>query len=439
MTSFVQLPEGCLHVGSREQLSAQQIQLAEALAYHYGQTYDAYLLLDEGRQYFFGEDGMGVIGFSTWRRHAYVVGGLLTASENKAHLLDQFLKFCQRRKLSPKFFNLLPGERDMYRERGFLVSKTGEEPVIDLMETDWSGKRYQWVRRQENFCERSGVSSREVVIDQLDRQQRELLVDSLREISDEHVRSTAYGRELALTVGKVDFDWMYRRRLFVAEHERKPVAFLVANPAYSGGMWVVETYRKAADAPRGVIAYLIMQVSRKLQEEGVRFLSLCQVPSLRAADCPQNESPLVRRSMKLWWHYMPWFYDNPRQYHFKSRFRPKYRECLVATPPGSQLIPLTAFGWQWGVVMPDLRRVPGHMLTRIRKWSHSEQLADPYEEEVTLVNDLSTLLPEHGRRDPRLDILGFEQFDGAQSASCERSKSQQTVSMTSRELTTAGS
>src|SRR5690606_16210748 len=150
--------------------------------------------------------------------------------------------------------------------------------------------------------------------------------------------------------------------------------FVIANPAYGGAMWVIETYRKASAAPRGVIAYLIMQISRHLREEGVPFLSLCQVPSLRAAECPDSESPLIRRSMRIWWNYLPWFYDPARQYHFKSRFRPAYRETFVATPPGSQFIPLTVFGLKWGVIWPNFRRLHQQMWLRMSKWSHTEQL-----------------------------------------------------------------
>lgn len=445
MKGFHNVPAGCSYVSSREELSPAELARAESLSFEYGEAYDSYLLLDEGRQYFFSAGGRGVVGFSTWGRHAYIVGGLLTPAAEKPHLLQQFLDFTRRNGLSPKFFSVLHADRELFRQHGFLIAKTGEEPIIDLREATWRGKRYEWVRRQENFCQRNHVTFSQVDISALDDERRAAYVDALQTVSAEHVQETAYGRELTLAVGQVDFEEMRRRRLFVAEQDGVPVAFVVANPAYGGGMWVVEMYRKRTEAPRGVIAFLIMQIARQLQEEGVPFLSLCQVPSLRAADCPETESALIRRTMHLWWNKAPWFYDNPRQYHFKSRFRPAYRECYVAMPPGRQLIPMTAFAVQWGIALPDLRRIPGHMWKRISKWSHNEQLADPAAEELTMLNDLGALIDAHrGFRDDVSTLAGSDDWSTDNGRDTQRLDdaafdSQNNVSTTSRERMTSAS
>lgn len=386
------VPAGCVYVPGRDELTSQQESLAESLAYEFGEAYDSYLLLDDHRSFFFASDGSGVLSFSLWRRHAFVVGGLLTSPELKPRLLRQFLDFAKRNRMTPRFINILESDVALYREHGFQISKIGEEPIVDLRSLDWRGKRYEWIRRQVNLCVRDGVSYTEIDLSAVDVEERASLIAHLNRISKEHVESTVYGRELTLMVGKIDFERLGRKRLFVAWHDKRPVAFVVANPVYGGQMWAVEAYRKASDAPRGAIPYLIVQVAQHLQEEGVPFLSLCQVPALRCRNCPDSEDPLVRRTMWLWWDYAPWFYDPTRQYHFKSRFRPAYRENFVATPPCRNLIPMTVFGWKWGVVMPDLRRVPLHMLQRIRKWSHTESLADPYAEEFERLGDLRPLI-----------------------------------------------
>ena len=141
-----------------------------------------------------------------------------------------------------------------------------------------------------------------------------------------------------------------------------------------------------------------MKVARQLQAEGLCFLSLCQVPSLRAASSTLMESRLVRFGMHTWWNYVPWLYDPPRQYHFKSRFRPAYRECFVAASPGFQLMPFFAFALKWGVIWPDFRRLPRHMLERMRKWRHPEQLADPELEEHQIIDDLGILIAARSNR-----------------------------------------
>ena len=247
---FNSSPEGCRYVASHEELQDHERQLLETLAFQHGETYDSYLLLEESRQYFVSSTS-GVVGFETWRNHLYVVGGLLAPTAEKPRLLRQFLAFARSNGLSPHFFNILRTDRDLFRHHGLLVSKIGEEPVVDLRATDWGGKAYAWVRRQENFCKRAGVVSKEVRLDAIPEVERRVYISKLNQLSEEHVAATAFGRELSLTVGKANFERMHRRRLFVAESSGTPVAFVIANPAYAGEMWSIETYRRGTDAPRG--------------------------------------------------------------------------------------------------------------------------------------------------------------------------------------------
>ena len=40
---------------------------------------------------------------------------------------------------------------------GFQATKWGEEALVDLPDCTWSGKDYEWVRRQSNYCRRQGL------------------------------------------------------------------------------------------------------------------------------------------------------------------------------------------------------------------------------------------------------------------------------------------
>jgi len=101
------------------------------------------------------------------------------------------------------------------------------------------------------------------------------------------------------------------------------------------------------------------------------------VPALRVKHGTRSDSSFVTTGMQFWWKFLPWFYDPPRQYHFKSRFRPQYRECFVATYPKTRVFPMLAFFFKWGVIVPDLKRLPLQMLKRMAKWKNRERLADP--------------------------------------------------------------
>jgi phosphatidylglycerol lysyltransferase len=51
---------------------------------------------------------------------------------------------------------------ELFRRHGFQISKLGEEPIVKLNETAWKGKDYEWLRRQENYCQRQEIAFREV-------------------------------------------------------------------------------------------------------------------------------------------------------------------------------------------------------------------------------------------------------------------------------------
>src|SRR5690606_38634751 len=127
---------GGRYVRSRAELKPEDLVLAESLSYQYGESYDAYLLREEGRQYFFSCDGCGVIGFSTGGGHAHVIGGWLTAPDLELQLCSAVLVFGRRERLSPTFFSILRTDRELFRQHGSLVSKTAEEPITDLKQTD---------------------------------------------------------------------------------------------------------------------------------------------------------------------------------------------------------------------------------------------------------------------------------------------------------------
>lgn len=378
------VPEGCSHFAGRDHLSPQQLLLLESLAYREGEAYDSYLALERDLEYFFGSAGQGVVSFTRWKRHLFVVGGLLAPEERRGRLLTQFMEFAAANGFEISFLNILGRDVPAFRRAGFSVSKVGEEPVVPLDECTWQGADYAWVRRQENFCTRSGVRFEEILPDAGCPTFRDQTTPEILEVSREHLQDTVYGRELSMMVGRLDPLSMFRKRLFVARRNGRIEAFVIANPGRNGELWSVETYRKRVDATRGVIAFLITQIARQLRVEDVKLLSLCQVPTLRVKCGTPSDSTFVVNGLQFWWKCLPWFYDPPRQYHFKSRFRPQYRECFIATYPKTRVVPMLAFFFKWGVIVPDLKRLPLQMFRRMAKWKNRERLADPAAEPYLL-------------------------------------------------------
>jgi phosphatidylglycerol lysyltransferase len=349
------------HFPAGKPLPPAALKRIEQCAFALGETYDSYLVADSDRDYFFSSGRRGVIGFRRWGLHVLVVGGLLAEPENREQLLREFLKFIRSRWWVVTFFSLDQDACELFRRHGFRVSKLGEEPIVMLDQTQWRGKDYEWLRRQENYCLRQQVTLREVDPEAEGDDYRSRLVPELAAISRDHLAATVHGCEMRYFVGQWEPLSLGRRRLFVAATPRRIEAFVVLNPCRGGAMWAIEIFRRRKDAVRGILPFAMLQTLRRLQAERVRYASLSLVPWVRCDQPLEGDSWLFRSFTKLWWRLGNSLYDVRGIYHFKSRFRPHYRPLYLASWPRTYVLTLVAIGFTWGLL-------PFNPLRWLRHW-----------------------------------------------------------------------
>lgn len=357
-------------------MSADKVGLLEELAYTFGDTYDAYLAVENDRQYFWAPGRGGVIGFVHWKGVLNVLGGLLAPPDRREELLDRFVEFARINGLTANFFNVCRSQKKLFRSHGFKLNKCTEELIVRLDETNWQGKDYGWLRRQENACIRQQLRVEE--IDRFDNQDfRERIVPMLEEVNQEHLAGTVHGRELVFFEGRFNTDSLNRRRLFATWQGGEIVAFVVCNPALAGDMWAVEIYRRKAEAPRGVIPFTILQILRQLKDEGVSYASLSSVPFLRCGPPYRNDDLRFEFVCGVFWDYMNWLFDSRGIYHFKSRFRPEYRDMFLATYPKMTVLSMFAMGASWGLFKVSPWRLARHAYRFWRNGRSRGSLAVP--------------------------------------------------------------
>ena len=335
LESVMQDRTACGYFRSQSAMSGESIQLVEQYAYEYGETYDSYLVTEPDREYFWSRDARGVVAFCRRGRHIIVAGNLLARPEDREPLLIQLLEFARAQRWSVSFVNVPRSHTRLLRSYGFEITKWGEEPIIRLQDTTWQGQEYAWVRRQENFCKQRGVEFREIIGGSVGPRYIETRSShSWKPYRGTHIASTLHKHELPFFEGQFRPLDLRRRRLFVATHAGRIVAFLVCNPGLASELWAVEIYRRFPDAVRGVIPYLIMQTLRTMKAEGVSYVSLSLIPFLRCETAVTGDSNVMRFAASFWWRHLNSIFDMRGIYHFKSRFRPDYREMYVAALPG---------------------------------------------------------------------------------------------------------
>ncbi len=353
------------------------VALLERYAYDHGETYDSYLVMDDDRQYFWSPGRSGVIGFVRWHRTLNVLGGLLAAPGQQDQLLEKFLEYVRLNRLTVNFINIGRDQKKLFRRHDFQINKCTEELIVRLERENWQGKAYEWLRRQENFCIRQHLRVEEIDPQTDPEYYRERIVPQLEEVNHEHLIGTLHGRELVFYEGRFDPWSLLRRRLFVTWQGDRIVAFVICNPALGGDLWAIEMYRRRSSAPRGVIPFTILQVLRQLKDEGVHYGSLSSVPFLRCGPPIKGDDIRFQGVCQIFWHGMNWLFDVRGIYHFKSRFRPHFRELYLATYPRMTYPSMLALLVSWELLRVSPLRLARHLVQYWRSRKQRKDLVSP--------------------------------------------------------------
>lgn len=353
----------------------------EELAYLYGQAYDSYLSTEGNLEQFWSSDGSAVVAFARIGRYVHVQGGLLGAVDDRPQLLREFFEFLERNRYVATFYNIGESDLPLFRDQGFQVTKWGEEPLLDLCDLTWSGHEYEWVRRQANYCRRQGVVVSECCQSDYTTQDWADLMGQIRSIAEECLSTKPQRGDVQFFNGSVAPPRWERRRLFVARSSQgtgKIEGFLICLPYDAGQQWSIETYRHRLDAPRGVVPFMIHEAVDALRSEGIHSVSLCLCPAVRYEKL-RNDSWIIRRCLQFGFNYASAFFDMPGEYHFKSRFRPRFIRRYICHWPKASVRSMWSTVRLSAALDIDLKKLAHNVWTRLVRPKKRQNLALPVE------------------------------------------------------------
>lgn len=356
----------------------------EELAYRHGQAYDSYLSTEGKLEQFWSSDHSGVVAYARIGRFVHVQGGLLGPVEKRQLLLKEFFEFVQQKRYVATFYNIGETELPLFRQQGFQITKWGEEPLLDVPNLTWSGHDYEWVRRQSNYCRRQGLAVTECSKDDYSEQDWSDLMDQIRQVADECLSTKPQRGEVEFFNGCVNPPSWDRRRLFVARADNGAGAiegFLICLPYDDGQQWAIETYRHRLNATRGVVPFMIHEAVDGLKSEGVQSVSLCLCPAVRYERL-KNDSWIIRRCLQFGFNYASAFFDMPGEYHFKSRFRPRFVRRFICHYPHASIGSMCSTVWLSAALDLDLKKLFRNVWSRFARPKTRRNLAMPKEREL---------------------------------------------------------
>jgi len=329
-------------------------QSSEALklfAYEHGHQPDSYLASAPGREVFWSAEGSGLLSYTRYGRHVLVSGGLIAPPSERENLLIEFLRFVTARRLRATFFCIPEEDLPAFRAAGYCANKIGEDALLDLSTVTFTGKSFEWVRRQSNYCRRHNLWMEELRPYDYSVSEWADIQRELEDVTRDSMRLKPQVCELSFFDGTLGEHELGYRRLFVARRKETPTrieGYVVCNPILKGRSWSTEIYRHRPDAVRGTIPFLFHQIALQLKHEGSEQLNLCLIPARNCEEPIPGDKALIRRSLVFFRKNLSLVFDIHGIDHFKSRFRPRYENRYVCSLPdpsvGAIIATVRAFG-----------------------------------------------------------------------------------------------
>lgn len=286
--------------------------------------------------------GGGVASVLEDGRFWHIAGGLLADEATKPKMAHWLAGLSEQQNKTIAVYNVNRHDAGLLQDEGFIVNKFGEEPVLNPQQQTWSGRRFEWVRRQSNYCQRAGVQVEEISA----ADQQAELGDTLLEIMNDDLSGRTFDKPLRLLEGQFHPHQLQRRRLFVARRrdDHYIEGFLACSPLHGGRGWAFETYRKRTESTRGLTAHLFRSVCDQLKAEGVERVSLCLVPGRNVTQSAfEAADGRLRWLLEAWYGKLGILFNAKGQDHFKSRFRPTYEDRYLCVNPGSTVSSILSF------------------------------------------------------------------------------------------------
>jgi len=299
------------NIKRREETSAAE------LVVKYGEDSLAYLTLEEGKQYFFGEDTEGFISYVVVEKVAVCVGNSVCSKDSTTELLQEFEQFCRKRRYKICFCSVTKEMAEVLKQRGFSISKYGEEALLDLRVYELSGSKTSKLRQKLKRAEKSGIN----IIEYRPKEERDLeLEKKIHKVSEEWFAKK--NGKLTFTLGELNLDNPLGRRYFVALGEGEEVqAILMFSPFGSGKGYFLDVMRRTESSVPGVMEKAIIDAAMQFKSEGAEWVSLGLAP-LSGIEIEKGKSTVLEKGMNFMYNNMNKHYGFKTLHDYKKKFAP---------------------------------------------------------------------------------------------------------------------
>lgn len=278
------------------------------------------------KQFVFSESGKSFLMYGRQGARFVAYGDPIGESAEFADLCWSFVDLARRSNGKALFYEAGNQSLPLLVGLGFGLHKVGEEAVINLQDFNLSGSSFKSMRSAHNKREREGLT---MTIAQPPHS--DALLQELKTISTLWLGGKA-GREKSFSVGRFDAAYLNHFPIALVRREDKILAFANILAPADGSRIAIDLMRYLPEAASGMMEYLFLSLIEHYRHLGARELSLGMAPL----------SGLSSRTVeRMWSRFGRFIYRHGGAFYnfeglraFKQKFRPEWRPCYIAVPPG---------------------------------------------------------------------------------------------------------
>ena len=301
----------------------EQVQRARTLVLRYGWNTMSYQILNPGMQLWFTPDGDAVVGYVAAAGYYVVAGAPVCASEELAAVSSAFEAEARRKGWRVCYFGAQERLTDLLAAHGPTARLLlGAQPV-------WHPANWEAIvaRKASLRSQLARARNKQVQVVQWKAAQATDNPDLQRCLC-----------EWLLTRGLPPMHFLVEpetlarldgRRIYVAEHQRAVVGFLIASPVPLRHGWLIEQIVRGRHAPNGTVELLLDAAMRDLT--AAHYVTLGLAPLSEQARVRQPPQPFVVRALlALVRAHGRRFYNFAGLDSFKAKFQPEEWEPVYA-------------------------------------------------------------------------------------------------------------
>jgi lysylphosphatidylglycerol synthetase-like protein (DUF2156 family) len=283
-----------------------------------------YLTMNREMRHFTSAKVNGFIAYRPFGGILFQFGGVFAPPENQHRLFEQFRQWAKRMGKPICAVQLRPENLALYQP-DFCINQLGASYTLDLAGFRTSGTRFMKLRNKIARARKSGLTVCELGIDTPRSPQA---WEELRSITAAWLGTKGrHAKLLEFLVGELGSPEDSSRRVFVASHFGKAVAFITYVPAYgtfTGFMHDIS--RRDPGAPPGAMELINITAIERFKSEGVCYLNFGLTPFFGVSDetdCTPTRSRLASWLVRMLARHGNALYPAESQARYKLKWQPE--------------------------------------------------------------------------------------------------------------------